>query len=174
MSGLNNLVGQKFGKLTVLDQGGRSKDRHVLWNCVCDCGNMLKVASSDLVSGHSKSCGCLQKEITSVIRYKHGDRDARLYQIWKSMRKRCENTNCKSFQYYGAKGVSVCSDWQDYRAFKEWAMQSGYDNDAPYGACTLDRIDPFGDYEPSNCRWVDLKIQARNKRRDMRGGSDNG
>ena len=160
----NNLEGMTFGRLTVIREEGRTKDRHILWRCRCKCGNIANVSSRDLVTGHTKSCGCLQKDILRDIRYKHGDRDGRLYSIWKSMKKRCENPNCKSYKWYGAKGVSVCDDWHDYRVFKEWAINNGYDENAEYGQCTIDRINPFGNYEPTNCRWATLAEQARNKR----------
>ena len=167
----NDLTGNKFGSLLVVNNVGKTKDRHLLWRCLCDCGNTVDVSSRDLTTGHTKSCGCLQKDKVSKIRYIHGDRDARLYSVWKTMKKRCENPTCKSYQYYGAKGVSVCDEWHNYSIFREWAYQNGYDDSAEKYKCTIDRINPFGNYEPSNCRWVDMKVQNNNKRRqaDMRG-----
>lgn len=160
----NELAGQKFGKLLVVEQNGRTTDRHILWRCVCDCGNEINASSRDLKGGHTKSCGCLQKETVSNMRRKHGDRDARLYNVWKAMKKRCENPNDKSYKNYGGKGVSVCEAWHDYCSFKEWATENGYDENAPFGRCTIDRIDPCGNYEPSNCRWVGMDVQSKNKR----------
>ena len=160
----NDLNGMTFERLTVIGEGGRTKDRHILWECRCECGNIVNVSSRDLVTGHTKSCGCLQKDTIKTIRIKHGDRDARLYSVWKSMKKRCENPNCKSYKWYGAKGVSVCEEWHDYIAFKEWAIHNGYNENAEYGQCTIDRIDPYGNYEPNNCRWVSMAEQAKNKR----------
>ena len=167
----NDLTEKRFEKLTAIEQAGRSKDRHILWKCKCDCGNIVLVSGHDLVSGHTKSCGCLQKERTSEVRYKHGDRDARLYSVWKTMKKRCENPKSKSYQWYGAKGVSVCEEWHDYSVFKEWALNNGYDESAIKGQCTIDRINPYGNYEPDNCRWISITEQAKNKRlnADMRG-----
>lgn len=80
------------------------------------------------------------------------------------MKKRCESSNHKDYKWYGAKGVSVCDDWHDYRVFKEWAINNGYDENAEWGQCTIDRINPYGNYDPSNCRWVSMAEQARNKR----------
>jgi hypothetical protein len=85
------------------------------------------------------------------------------------MKKRCENKTDNSYQWYGAKGVSVCEEWHDYEVFKEWAIVNGYDKNAEYGKCTIDRIDPCGNYEPSNCRWVGIAEQNRNKRRENGG-----
>ena len=160
----NDLKGMVFGRLTVIKEGGRTRDRHILWKCQCECGSIVNVSSRDLVTGHTKSCGCLQKDTIKDIRYKHGDRDNRLYSVWKSMKKRCENPNCKSYKWYGAKGVSVCDEWHEYQVFKEWAINNGYDANAEYGQCTIDRVNPYGNYEPTNCRWVTMAEQANNKR----------
>lgn len=77
----NDLSGMLFGRLTVIKESGRTKDRHILWKCKCECGNTVDVSSRDLLSGHTKSCGCLQKDTIKTIRIKHGDRDARLYSV---------------------------------------------------------------------------------------------
>jgi hypothetical protein len=83
---------------------------------------------------------------------------------------RCENKKNKSYAYYGAQGVRVCDEWDsDYAKFRDWAMANGYDPEAEFQQCTLDRINPFGDYEPSNCRWVDIVTQERNRRRSYAG-----
>lgn len=163
----NDLTGMTFGRLKVIEQNGRTSDRHILWRCKCECGEFTNVSSRELRSGKTKSCGCLQKDKTREMRYKHGDRNSRLYSVWKTMKKRCENKNCKSYKWYGAKGVSVCDEWHDYSAFKKWALDNGYDEKAEKGECTIDRINPYGDYEPSNCRWVSMAEQARNKRNSV-------
>lgn len=162
---MNNLRGRRFERLMAINDIGRTTDRHVLWLCRCDCGNYVNVSSRDLMTGHTKSCGCLQKDIIKEKRYKHGDRDGRLYSVWKSMKKRCENPNCKSYKWYGAKGVSVCDEWHNYSSFKKWADNNGYDENAEHGVCTIDRINPYGDYSPDNCRWISMAEQAKNKRK---------
>jgi hypothetical protein len=168
----DDLTGRRFGSLTAVKENGRGKDRRILWECECDCGNKTNVAGRDLMNGHTKSCGCRQKLVVSSIRKKHGDRDARLYRVWKSMKKRCENPNDHSYKYYGAKGVKVCEEWHDYSKFKAWALENGYDEHAHRGDCTIDRINPCGDYEPSNCRWVSMAEQNRNKRAKMEEQED--
>ncbi|MBQ0017359.1 MAG: AP2 domain-containing protein [Clostridiales bacterium] len=164
----NDLTGRRFGRLTVKFVCGKSNDRHYLWYCLCDCGNKVIVPSNSLKTGHTQSCGCLQKDRTSASRTKHGavgnhQNTERLYNVWLEMRQRCNNPNNKNFKYYGGKGVSVCDEWNDYFAFKHWAENNGYDKNAKRGDCTIDRINPNGNYEPSNCRWVDMATQNRNK-----------
>ena len=81
------------------------------------------------------------------------------------MKSRCYNKNNGAYTNYGGRGIKVCNEWlHDYPKFREWAFAAGYDPNASYGECTLDRINVDGDYCPSNCRWVDCVTQAHNKR----------
>ena len=85
----------------------------------------------------------------------------RLYNIWKMMRKRCNNPNRSDYKYYGGKGVKVCGEWNSpdgYDNFRKWALKNGYKE-----FLTLDRIDPDGDYCPENCRWVTRYAQSINR-----------
>lgn len=90
--------------------------------------------------------------------YKHGGHRTRLYKIWKSMRERCNTTTCSGYKKYGAKGIRICGDWNDFENFRTWAMSNGYEE-----CLTIDRIDFKGDYCPSNCRWVDVLSQNNNR-----------
>ena len=102
-------------------------------------------------------------------RYKHGyakrNSVTRLYKIWTDMRTRCNNPNSKNYEYYGKRGISVCSEWDDFEVFQKWAYSNGYKDDAKRGECTLDRIDVNGNYKPSNCRWINMKTQCQNRRK---------
>lgn len=85
----------------------------------------------------------------------------RLKSIWHNMNARCnatEKTHKKNYEAYVSKGITVCDEWKDFDNFVKWAFTHNYDDDL-----TLDRVDVFGNYEPSNCRWVSLIIQANNK-----------
>lgn len=145
------MVGNRFGELTVIEECGKSKDRRILYKCVCSCGKTTIVPGCRMREGKVKSCGCKQGTT-------HGGSHDRLYSIWNSMRNRCHRAK-------GYENVSVCDEWSDYRVFKAWAYTNGYDENAPQWKCTIDRIDVNGDYEPNNCRWVDESMQMFNRRK---------
>ena len=159
-----DLRGQKFDRLTVIKYCG-VRNHVAYWLCKCDCGNTLMVRGSSLRNGNTRSCGCLQRELSTQRLFLHGESKSRLHNVWVCMMRRCHNPNLPAYRWYGARGIKVCDDWHEYKNFKEWALLSGYDDNAPQGVCTLDRIDNNGDYEPSNCRWVTIQEQIRNMRR---------
>lgn len=156
--------GERFGRLTVVRRSTPIGVKPVKWLCRCDCGNETSVPTYSLKSGVTKSCGCIHREQLAARNTTHGETDSRLNKVWRGMKARCNDKGATGYRNYGGAGVSVCEEWQRFEAFRDWAMENGYDPNAPRGKCTLDRIDPFGNYEPSNCRWVDFSVQSRNKR----------
>lgn len=147
-----DLTGQKYNELTVIKRIG-TKRNHSYWECQCSCGNIVSVNSSDLRTGNTTSCGCMKRK--KFTTYKHGYSHERLYGIYIAMKTRCRNN-----KYY--KDVNVCDEWlTSYIPFRTWALSHGY-----HDTLTIDRINPFGNYEPDNCRWVTMKEQAINKRKD--------
>lgn len=159
----NNLVGQRYTRLTVVRENGRNKHGSVLWLCECDCGNQIEVSTNSLHKGNTKSCGCLYRDYINNLRpnaIKHGDSKTRLYNIWRDMKLRCYNEKQTGYKNYGARGIKLCDEWlNDFISFKNWAIDAGYQNDL-----TLDRLDNDGDYEPSNCKWSTPKEQSNHKR----------
>lgn len=150
-----NLEGQRFGRLVAIEPIPRPGSRR-RWRCKCDCGNETLTPTQNLLSGKAKSCGCMKIEKAT----KHGDSRTRIYRIWNGMKNRCNNENEIGYENYGGRGITVCEEWNNsFEEFRDWSFENGYKE-----GLTIDRIDVNGNYEPSNCRWVTMAEQNRNKR----------
>jgi hypothetical protein len=160
-----DMSGEKIGRLTVLSREGTyisRKSKTALWRCKCDCGEETVVRGASLRNGTTTSCGCAQRENASIANTTHALSKTRLYRTWLSMKKRCGNSNDKNYVYYGGRGIKLCDEWRnDFVSFENWATLNGYSDEL-----TIDRIDVDGNYEPSNCRWVSMKVQSNNTRRN--------
>lgn len=153
-----DLTGERFGRLVVLRQvdSANSMSRY---ECLCDCGNKTIVYGNNLRRGYTQSCGCYRHECEKVNTRTHGREPRRIYRIWSGMLNRCNNPNNGRYKHYGGRGITVCGEWHDFTAFRDWALSHGYREDL-----SIDRINNDGNYEPDNCRWATAKEQAQNKR----------
>jgi len=158
-----DLTGQRFGRLVVIKLFSTgSHGKHARWECLCDCGMKTTVRSNSLRLADTKSCGCLRAEILAKpkpsLNKTHGmSKNCREYSSWQAMWNRCRNPNRKDFKYYGGLGIKVCKHWKNFQNFY---IDMG---PRPEGK-TLDRIDPYGDYKPGNCRWATYYEQTHNRR----------
>lgn len=148
-----NLVGQKYGLITVIkDMGSRNKKSIFLIKC--ECGNEKIAQGCDLRRGNYKSCGCKKGKEQTTKEF----RDHPLYDVWKGMRARCNNKNHDSYKNYGGRGIKVCDRWNDFRLFYADVID-GYKP-----GLQLDRDNNDGDYQPNNCIWRTHKMNGRHTR----------
>lgn len=173
MSKALDLIGQKFGRLTVIKRIGSNSHGQSIWLCKCDCGNEKVIRGYCLSNGHTQSCGCynmeLKKERSNLLiknNTKHGMRNNILYDVWYAMVDRCTNPNSPPYKNYGGRGILVCDEWKDNpTCFIEWATSHGYKS-----GLQIDRINNELGYSPNNCRFVDRKTNCRNKRNNIKFG----
>lgn len=158
MGKLIDITGKRFGRLLVIERRP-TINRKAYWSCKCDCGNTITVSASSLLCGKTRSCGCLRKEQMKLRATVHGFSGEPLYSVWNMMKQRCQNSNNKDYHFYGERGISVCDEWIRYPPFREWALKNGY-----LSGLTIDRIDSDGNYEASNCRWITIQEQQKNRR----------
>lgn len=163
---LRDRTNEKYGRLLVVARD-LSKSR-VSWVCRCDCGTVLSVDAANLARGNTASCGCLRREVTiarSIDQAKHGHTrqrtQSREWKSWQAMLHRCLNPHANGYRLYGGRGIAVCAQWQGKDGFSQFYKDMGK---RPAGH-SLDRIDPDGHYEPSNCRWATAAQQAQNRRK---------
>lgn len=160
---LKNEVGSAYERLTVISRG-ESINNHAYWRCQCQCGNIVNVRGSDLRNGKTKSCGCLKNEETSMRFKKHGLKNHRLYGVRIKIISRCQNINDKDYKNYGGRGIKIYDEWlNDFMSFYNWAIENGYKE-----GLTIERIDVNGNYEPSNCTFIENKNQSLNWRRSLK------
>lgn len=164
----SDMIGRKFGRLTVIARAGSRKEKgysRKLWECVCECGKHKIVNTRSLTNGHTQSCGCLADEsrkkpkIDIVTREEH----IRLRKVWNSIKQRCYNPNSQEYRNYGGRGIKMCDEWRNSsKAFIEWALNNGYSI-----GLDVDRIDNNGNYEPSNCQFLTRSENVLKEKRKL-------
>jgi hypothetical protein len=152
------LIGQQFGRLTVLNQEAPGKHGHRMFKCICICGNEITTAATHLVHGNTKSCGCLLFDWLRENKIIHGQRQNPVYHVWHCMKMRCSNPKNKAYKFYGARGITYDPTWETFKNFYDdigFLYQPGLQ---------LDRIDNNGNYTKDNVRWATRKQNTRNTR----------
>lgn len=164
------IIDTKRGQLTIIAEGkphittGGNKHRTVV--CRCDCGKMITTQMSAVLSGATKSCGCLSRmgasKRATQRNFKHGGFSKPEYNVWCSMKKRCLNPKHKAYKDYGGRGITVCAAWVN--SFEQFIKDMGRRPSALY---SVERNDVNGNYEPNNCRWATKTEQSRNQRNNV-------
>lgn len=151
-----NIIGERFGKLTVIEKIGLSNHMELLWKCKCDCGNEVIVNSYSLRKGTTRSCGCLCFESRGNHLLPNWNK---IHYARTNMLTRCYNEKYSLYHRYGGRGISVCEEWKnDSMAFYDWSIRNGFSEEL-----TLDRVNNDGNYDPHNCRWVTMQVQSNNR-----------
>lgn len=151
---LEDLVGNKYGKLTVLKRFSIGKKYYA--KCICECGGKISTRIDSLKMNKTLSCGCYNQEIRINTHIKHGMSNSRIYRIWEGIIQRCNNPKCGNYKYYGALGISLHHNWGSFENFYK-DMKDGYQDNL-----TIDRINNDLGYFKENCRWATYKQQNRN------------
>lgn len=162
MSKLLDLTSQRFGRLTVLSRAAPhitpSGQAITMWECRCECGKKAIVSRRNLITGNTRSCGCLALE----SRTKHNKWGTKVYSSWSHMIARCTNPNVTNYQYWGGRGITVCDEWRkSFDAFYEYVSKLPHFGEE---GRSLDRINNDGNYEPGNVRWATRYEQTHNRR----------
>jgi len=154
---MNNIQGRRFGRLMASEFTGVKKNGAAIWLCRCDCGCVKEINIYKLLNGNTQSCGCLRRELVTKKNYRHGLDGGPEHRSWQMMLSRCRNPKFPKYYAYGARGISVCDRWLSFKNFFA-------DMGPRASGTTLERIDNFGNYEPTNCKWSGAQEQQRNKR----------
>ena len=156
--------GERFARWTALEKTElrtypSGATIHFRW-CRCDCGKEQWVSEYKLRTGHSRSCGCLQAEVTVNRNLTHGHTPRgtrpKIYGVWCNMWNRCTNPNVAAYPNYGARGITVCERWESFENFLA-------DMGEPPEGLSIDRLNNDLGYFKENCAWRTPIDQARNR-----------
>lgn len=161
-------------RLTILGEGKRNKWNQRTFDCLCLCGTRKDIYISNITSGKTKSCGCLNAEKVGKRAKKmftiHGDHNTPFYNSWRGMRERCSRSSSDNYSYYGGRGIKYDVNWDNYLNFKKDMYRSYLYHVKKHGQkqTTLDRIDVNGNYCKENCRWATKSEQTKNQRKNVK------
>lgn len=168
---MQDLTGQKFGKLVALNFHERRNKKRYMWNWQCDCGNTQIIDAEKVKNGRTSSCGCLRDEVSRQNRKNeaiHGLTRTPEYASWSHMRRRCYDPENKSFKDYGGRGISVCDRWNfgenGLHGVECFLIDMGK---RPFENFSIERKDVNENYTPDNCVWASKDTQIRNKRNNI-------
>ena len=173
----NDLIGKRFGCYTVVGIGTKNHYRNEQgYICRCDCGNEADITLSKITRKNHVCClKCRPKYLeTNNGSYLHGKSKTQIHNVWLGILARCYAEYNTAYKRYGAKGVTVCDEWQGKQGFVNfynWSMENGYEEEKAENGrnvLTIDRIDNSKGYSPDNCRWVTNFEQANNKSTNRR------
>lgn len=179
MGKLIDMTGRRFGRLTAISMVKRDGDSRAYWRCFCDCGTETVTSGKYLRSGNTRSCGCLavdrardmgsnrefvSKRAATITKHGHKRRGKASpeYQTWLAIKSRCSRPLNKDYPDYGGRGIRVSPEWE--ASFEQFLSDMGQ---RPTFEHQIDRMDPNGDYEASNCRWVTPTVQREENKRNL-------
>lgn len=157
MPKFQDLTGKQFGDLSVIGLGERYSNGKIAWECKCKCGRIVRRITFDLTHNRHTCClSCSSKNKNTT----HGQSRSKLFYIWMGIKGRCCNPRNKSFHNYGGRGIEICDEWKNsFELFQDWAINNGYEE-----GLSIERMDVDGNYEPSNCCWITMQEQSKNRR----------
>ncbi len=157
---MEDTAGVVYGRLTAVKFLSREK-RGDVWLYRCICGNFIERLKTLVKTGHTKSCGCLQKEAASEASRTHGMRQERIYTIWCSLKQRCDDENSSNYPRYGGRGIAYPLKWKTFEGFFE-DMGKEYSH-----GLSIERLDNSKSYSKENCCWTTPTRQANNRRTNL-------